>query len=125
MKSGPTTARINSAPSLIICSRKSRTSLRGLPTLLRGKPYPARRHGSVCADLGKSLVVPLRPTIEQLLELSDEELKGPRADELEDAVQRALTAVHVGELWICQVTRALDAAGDDPEHRAALEKELA
>ncbi len=68
--------------------------------------------------------MPLRPTIEQLLELSDDELKGPRAAELEDAIQRGLTAVHVGELWISQVARALADASYDAEHRAALEAEL-
>lgn len=69
--------------------------------------------------------MPLRPTIEHLLELSDDELGGPRAAELEEAIQRGLTAVHVGELWISQVARALADASYDAEHRAALENELA
>ena len=69
--------------------------------------------------------MPLRPTIEQLLELSDDELGGARAAELEDAIQRGLTAVHVGELWISQVARALANASYDADHRTALENELA
>ena len=69
--------------------------------------------------------MPLRPTIEHLLELSDDELAGSRAVELEDAIQRGLTAVHVGELWISQVARALAEVSHDAEHRAALEAELA
>ena len=68
--------------------------------------------------------MPLRPTIEHLLELSDDELAGARAADLEDAVQRGLTAVHVGELWISHLTRALADSSHDPEHKAALEREL-
>jgi hypothetical protein len=60
-----------------------------------------------------------------LLALSDDELRGPRAAELEDAVQRALAAVHVGELWIGQLTRALAELRDDPDDRVTLERELA
>jgi hypothetical protein len=60
-----------------------------------------------------------------LLALSDDELGGPRAAELEDAVQRALAAVHLGELWIRQLTRALAQLRDDPDDRATLERELA
>jgi uncharacterized damage-inducible protein DinB len=69
--------------------------------------------------------VPLKDRIDALLQLQDEELRGPRAAELEDAVQRALTAVHVGELWINQLTRALEEKTHDSEHREALEAALA
>jgi uncharacterized damage-inducible protein DinB len=69
--------------------------------------------------------VPLKEEIAALLELPDDELRGPRAAALEDAVQRALTAVHVGELWINQLTRALAERSHDAEHRKALETELA
>src|SRR4051812_46104746 len=114
MNSGPTTARINSAPSLMVYSRGSRAFLVRVPVWLHSKQNPARCSSWPGRDMGNSQIVPLRPTIERLLELSDDELKGPRAAELEDAVQRGWTAVHVGELWITQVTRALADAGDDP-----------
>jgi signal transduction histidine kinase len=68
--------------------------------------------------------VPLRPAIEQLLELSDDELRNGRAAELEDAVQRGLSAVHVGELWISQLRRALVDTTSE-EDKVAIEQALA
>ena len=67
----------------------------------------------------------LRDRIEFLLQLPDEELKGAHAVDLEDAVQRGLTAVHSGELWIRHVQRALEAARvGEPERAAALAREI-
>lgn len=63
--------------------------------------------------------------MERLLGLPDDELRGPRAAELEDAVQSGLAAVHLAELWVRHLTRALAASGDDPERAAALESEIA
>ena len=68
----------------------------------------------------------LRERIERLLGLPDSELGGPEARELEDVVQLGFSAVYSGELWVRQVSRALErAAVDAPETLAALSQELA
>ena len=68
----------------------------------------------------------LRDRMEELLQLPEDELKGPHAAELEDAVQRGWAAVHSGELWIRHVQRELEQARvSDHERAIALERELA
>ena len=68
----------------------------------------------------------LRERIDRLLALPDSLLCGPEADELEDVIQLGFSAVYSGELWVSQVSRALDeaAGGDDADRLKALSQEL-
>lgn len=67
----------------------------------------------------------LRRRIDRLLELSERELSRPsEAPELEDALQRGLSAIHVGELWVSFVGDQFEvAAGSDPARAQALSDE--
>ena len=67
----------------------------------------------------------LRREIDRLLEADDLELSSEHGRaELEDVLQRAFVAVQVGEMWIDQLRRALDSAGEDTGRMTALLAEL-
>ena len=68
----------------------------------------------------------LRERIDRLLALPDSLLGGPEASELEDVVQLGFSAVYSGELWVSQVSRALDeaAGAGESDRLSALSQEL-
>ena len=67
----------------------------------------------------------LRGEIERLRALPDSELQGAAARQLEDIVQRGLSAIHTGELWMTELRRALEGSFDRPSRAVAIATELA